>query len=78
VGSYLFWRCRWYAARKASRLLYAERLAFCLLSKAANSQSPDDKKTLFQRALTEIRRAQSLGDQSNLLQSMLEQTAHWL
>lgn len=51
---------------------YAERLAFCLMSKAENLPPGEEKDATFKRVKAEAERAKALGDQSNLLQVILE------
>lgn len=56
-----------------SSMVYAERLASCLLSRAHNMPEGAERLAVFQRAKSEVERAQALGDKSPWLQIMLEQ-----
>ena len=54
--------------------VYAERLAFCLFSKGDNLPGGAERNAVLERASAEAKRAQSLGDNGSLLQSMLERS----
>ncbi len=51
---------------------YAERLAFCLMSKAENLPAGEEKDATFKRVKVEAERAKALGDNSGLLQVILD------
>jgi tetratricopeptide (TPR) repeat protein len=60
------------AAADQGSASYAERLAFCLLMKFAIQPEGPQRTAFFERAKREAERAKSLGDDSNLLHTILE------
>jgi tetratricopeptide (TPR) repeat protein len=51
--------------------VFAERHGVGLISKSATMADGPDKKVVFEQGMSEIRRAQSLGDNSSLVQTLL-------
>jgi tetratricopeptide (TPR) repeat protein len=60
------------AAADPTNAKYAERLAFCLLVKFENLPDGAERTATFERARREAQRAKSLGDDSNLLNVVLD------
>lgn len=60
------------AAADPASASYAERLAFCLMMKFAIQPEGPERTAFFERAKREAERAKSLGDDSNLLHTILE------
>jgi tetratricopeptide (TPR) repeat protein len=52
-------------------VVFAERHGFGLLSKAGTMPDGPDKKVVYEKGMAEIRRAQSLGDHSGVVQTIL-------
>lgn len=59
------------AQKEPQNPLYAERLAYALTAQLAPLPAGEQRKTLLARATSEAQRARSLGDNSNLLQTLL-------
>lgn len=59
------------AAEDPANAGFAERLAFCLVSKLESLPTGPERRAIVERALKEAERARSLGDASPLLQMML-------
>jgi tetratricopeptide (TPR) repeat protein len=60
------------AAADPTNAVYAERLAFCLLVRFENLPDGEERTAAFERARSEARRAKSLGNESNLMQVVLD------
>jgi len=60
------------AAADPRNIVYAERLAFCLMVKFAILPEGPERTACFERTKREAERAKSLGDDSNILHTILE------
>jgi tetratricopeptide (TPR) repeat protein len=60
------------AEQLPNNMVYAERLAYCLMSKAHSLSPGPEKDAVLKRVKAEAERAKALGDTSNLLQIIFE------
>jgi tetratricopeptide (TPR) repeat protein len=62
------------SAREPKNPLYAERLAFCLIARSETTPTGPERTALVARARSEAERAKKLGNNSNILGTILERT----
>jgi hypothetical protein len=60
------------AGKVPMKAVYAERLAVCLINKAGALPAGPEKDAIVSRYISELKRAKSLGDNSELVQIMLD------